>query len=107
MTEPKNSNSHVLIGSFEPGYLVTERLRVAANYSFLWRDENFYDVTENQFIPAKQKHTAGLSARYAVSETSSIEVRGAHSWIRQDAEFNPADHARAGNVCPLAAGTDL
>jgi hypothetical protein len=55
--EPKNSNSHVVIGSVEPGYLVTERLRVAANYSFLWRDENFYDQIENQFIPAKTKHT--------------------------------------------------
>lgn len=85
VTEPKNSNSNVVIGSFEPGYLVTERLKLAVNYSFLWRDANFYDVTENQFIPAKTKHTAGVSARYAVSETSSIELRGAHSWIHQDA----------------------
>jgi outer membrane immunogenic protein len=82
--EPKNSNSNVVIGSFEPGYLVTERLRVAANYSFLWRDENFYDQIESQFIPAKTKHTVGLSGRYVVTENSSIEVRGAYSWIEQD-----------------------
>jgi hypothetical protein len=82
--EPKNSNSHVVIGSVEPGYLVTERLLVAANYSFLWRDENFYDQIENQFIPAKTKHTVGLSGRYVVTENSSIEVRGAYSWIEQD-----------------------
>jgi hypothetical protein len=82
--EPKNSNSNVVIASVEPGYLVTERLRVAANYSFLWRDENFYDQIESQFIPAKTKHTVGLSGRYIVTENSSIEVRGAYSWIEQD-----------------------
>src|SRR5262249_4497814 len=92
VTEPKNSNSHVVIGSVEPGYLVTERLRVGVNYSILWRDENFYDVFENQFIPAKIKHSAGMSARYVVSENSSIEVRGAYSWIHQDASsFVPVE----------------
>ena len=84
VTEPKNSNSNVVIASIEPGYLVTERLRVALNYSYLWRDENFYDQIEAQFIPAKQKHTVGLITRYAVTETSSIEFRGAYSWIEQD-----------------------
>jgi outer membrane immunogenic protein len=84
VTEPKNSNSNVVIASVEPGYLVTERLRVAANYSFLWRDENYYDQLENQFIPAKTKHSVGLSGRYIVTENSSIEVRGAYSWIEQD-----------------------
>ena len=82
--EPKNSNSHVVIASVEPGYLVTERLRVGVNYSFLWRDENFYDQLENQFIPAKTKHSVGASARYVVTETSNIEFRGAYSWIQQD-----------------------
>jgi outer membrane immunogenic protein len=84
VTEPKNSNSHVVIASVEPGYLVTERLRLAVNYSFLWRDENFYDQLENQFIPAKTKHTVGASGRYVVTENSSIDVRGAYSWIEQD-----------------------
>lgn len=85
VVEPKNSNSHVVIGSIDPGYLATDRLRVSANYSFLWRDENFYDQIENQFIPAKQKHTVGLGARYIVSDTSSIDVRAGRSWIQQDA----------------------
>jgi len=85
IVEPKNSNSHVVIGSIDPGYLVTERLRVSANYSFLYRDENFYDQIENQFIPAKLKHTVGLGARYVVSEASTIDVRAGHSWIEQDA----------------------
>lgn len=83
-TEPKNSNSHVIIGSIEPSYRVTERLRLAASYSFLWRDANFYDQIENQFVPAKQKHTAGVSAQYMVSPTASVELRGSHSWILQN-----------------------
>ena len=52
----------MVIGSIEPSYQLTERLKLAANYSFLWRDENYYDQFENQFIPAKTKHTVGLSA---------------------------------------------
>jgi outer membrane immunogenic protein len=84
VNEPKNSNSHVVIASVEPGYLVTERLRVGVNYSFLWRDENFYDQLENQFIPAKTKHSVGASTRYIVTETSNIEFRGAYSWIQQN-----------------------
>jgi hypothetical protein len=82
--EPKNSNSLVLIGSIEPSYRMTERLTIAPNYSFLWRNENYYDPFEDQFIPAKTKHTAGLSATYAISQTASLELRGAHSWIHQD-----------------------
>jgi opacity protein-like surface antigen len=82
--EPKNSNSNVIIGSIEPSYMLTERLKLAANYSFLWRDENFYDQFENQFIPAKTKHTVGLSATYALSQTASIQLRGSYSWIHQD-----------------------
>jgi opacity protein-like surface antigen len=84
VSEPKNSNSNVVIASVEPGYLVTERLRVGVNYSFLWRDENYYDQLENQFIPAKTKHAVGASARYVVTENSNIELRGAYSWIEQD-----------------------
>ena len=82
--EPKNSNSLVLIGSIEPSYQLTERLRLAANYSVLWRNENYYNIFEEQFIPAKFKQTVGLSANYAFSPTASIELRGSHSWIHQD-----------------------
>lgn len=82
--EPKNSNSHVVIGSIEPSYMATDQLRLAVSYSFLWRDENFYDQIDNQFIPAKQKHTAGASALYVISPTASIEFKGSYSWIHQD-----------------------
>lgn len=82
--ELKNSNSHVLIGSVEPTYQLTERLRLGVNYSFLWRNENYYNQFEDQFIPAKTKHTVGASANYALTPTASIEMRGSYSWIEQE-----------------------
>jgi opacity protein-like surface antigen len=81
--EPKNSNSHVVIGSIEPSYMATERLRLAANYSFLYRDHNFYDMLEDQFIPAKQKQLAGGSATYFISPAATVTLRGSHAWVRQ------------------------
>jgi hypothetical protein len=81
VVEPKNSNSHVVMGSFEPTYQLTEQLRLGANYSILWRSENFYDQLEELFVPAKTKHTVGMSIYYALSKTASIEMRGSHSWI--------------------------
>jgi opacity protein-like surface antigen len=82
--EPKNSNSNVFIGSIDPSYMVTDRLRLAANYSFLYRDHNYYDPLQDQFIPAKQKHLVGGSATYAISQTASVTLRGSHAWVRQD-----------------------
>ena len=82
--EPKDSNSNMVIGSIEPSYMVTDRLRLAANYSFLYRDHNFYDQLQEQFIAAKQKHLVGASLTYAATSTSIITVRGSHAWVRQD-----------------------
>jgi opacity protein-like surface antigen len=89
--EPKNSNSNVVIASLEPSYLVTDRLRVAANYSYLFRDHNYYDPFQDQFIASKQKHSVGVSSTYAVTDTASLTLRGSHAWVRQgDGPFVPA-----------------
>jgi outer membrane immunogenic protein len=82
--EAKNSNNHLLIGSVDPSYQVTERLKIAANYSILWRSQNFYDPFEQQFIPAKIKNTVGASANYGISPTATIGVRSSFSWIHQN-----------------------
>jgi len=88
ITEQKNSNSHVLIGSVDLSYAVTERLRVAPNYSVLYRNENYYDFIQEQFIPAKFKQSVGLSGTYTISPTSSVTVRGSRFWV--DVEEGPA-----------------
>lgn len=84
VTEPSNSNSHVFTGSIEPSYMLTDRLRIAANYSFLYRNHNYYDPLQQQFVPAKQKHLVGASATYALSDTASITLRGSRAWIEQN-----------------------
>jgi opacity protein-like surface antigen len=82
--EPKNSNSHLLIGSVDPSYQMTERLKLAANYSILWRSHNFYDPLEEQFIPAKIKNTVGASASYAITPAATVGARSSFSWIHQN-----------------------
>ncbi len=90
-SEPKNSNSNVVIASIEPSYLATERLKLAVNYSFLFRDHNYYDPFQNQFVPAKQKHSVGASATYSVSQSTTLQLRGSHAWVRQEnGPFVPA-----------------
>ena len=82
--EPKNSNNHLVIASVDPSYQATERLKLAVNYSFLFRSANFYDPVEELFAPAKTKHTVGASATYAVSPRGTVEVRASHSWVAAD-----------------------
>jgi hypothetical protein len=82
--ERKNSNSNVVIGSIEPVYAISERMSVSANYSVLWRDQNYYDFTEQQFIPSKLKQSVGGSWSYVISPGSSITVRGSYFWVHVD-----------------------
>ena len=84
MTELKNSNSNVIIASFDPSYLITDRIKIAGNASYLYRDHNYYDPFEEQFVPAKQKYTAGGSLAFALTDTATLTLRGSHSWIKQD-----------------------
>jgi opacity protein-like surface antigen len=84
VTEPKNSNSHLVIGSLEPTYAATDKLALAPNFSFLYRDHNYYDPLEEQFSPMKRKYSAGGSATYAVTPMSSIVLRGSHFWVKQE-----------------------
>jgi len=84
VTEPQNSNSHVVIGSIEPTYRVSDKLRFGVNYSFLYRNANYYDQLQDQFIPAKQKHSAGASATYSLTPAADLTLTVAHAWIKQE-----------------------
>ncbi len=83
VTEPKDSNGDVFIGSIGPTYAFSERLSATANYSILWRRHNYYDFIENQYIPAKLKQSVGGILNYAVSPTSSIGLRGSYFWVNE------------------------
>lgn len=81
--EPKNSNGDVFIGSIGPTYALTERLSAGLNYSYLWRRQNYYDIIEGQYIPAKTKHSLGGLLNYAISPTASLGLKGSYFWVHQ------------------------
>jgi hypothetical protein len=82
VTEAFNANSNLYrIGiehMFEAG-----RLQFGPIGSFLHRDNNGYDSTTLQFVPAKERWSAGATARYAISETVTLNTRLEHVWIRE------------------------
>lgn len=83
-TEPKNSNSNIVIGSIQPMYAVSDKIAFGPNYSVLWRSENYYDIIEDQFISAKLKQSAGAIASYAIGPNASIRLQGSYFWIHAD-----------------------
>jgi hypothetical protein len=83
--EAKNSNSNVLIGAVQPTVLLTDQLSMGVNYSILWRDENYYNIIEDRFYPARTKHSLGLVFDYAPSQTSVISLSGSRFWAADEA----------------------
>ena len=89
--EASNSNSNVIIVSIDPSYVLTNRLKVALNYSYLYRDQNYYDQLQDQFIPAKHKNSVGASATYALTRDTIVTLQGSHAWVSQaDGPIIPA-----------------
>jgi hypothetical protein len=83
--EAKNSNSHTLIGAIQPTFALTENVALGANYSFLWRDQNSYDIVEDRFIPGRIKHSVGLVLDYALTKTAVITLSGSRFWVHDGA----------------------
>jgi hypothetical protein len=63
---------------------LTDALSLGINYSVLWRDENYYDLIEDRFIPARTKHSIGLVLDYALSKTAVISLSGSRFWVHDD-----------------------
>jgi hypothetical protein len=83
--EAKNSNSNVLIAGLQPIYALTDQLALWMNYSFLWRDQNSYDIIEDRFIPGRVKHSLGLGFDYALSKTAVVSLSGSRFWAHDGA----------------------
>ena len=82
--EPKNSNSHVLIGVVQPTVDLSDKLRLGISYAILHRTENFYDIIEDRFIPARTKHAVGASLDFAPAPNALITLGLSRFWIRDD-----------------------
>jgi outer membrane lipase/esterase len=73
--------------------------------SYLFRDHNGYDAQTLQFVPAKQRYSAGVLARYTPNANMTFNARVESIWTHEDA--NPADANQkfsqfAGGLVPTA-----
>jgi len=59
-------------------------LTIGPTGSFLYRDNNGYDSTTLQFVPAKQRWAAGAELRYAATNKVTLNARFEHVWVRED-----------------------
>jgi hypothetical protein len=83
--EARNSNSQVLIGAIQPTFALSDNFALGANYSFLWHDQNSYDIIEDRFIPGRIKHSVGLVLDYTLSKTAIITLSGSRFWVHDGA----------------------
>ena len=83
MTEPLNTNSNVYRIGFQHLVPVGEFV-VGPAASYLVRDRNGYDATTLQFVPRKQRSSAGLLAQYSASKQATFNVRIDHVWTHED-----------------------
>jgi opacity protein-like surface antigen len=105
MAETMNTNSDVYRVGLQHLFPI-ERLAIGPTGSFLFRDHNGYDADTLQFVPAKERWTAGVLARYAASDTLTFNMRADRVWTREDE--NPAPGGMklsvlAGGLIPAVA----
>jgi opacity protein-like surface antigen len=81
VTEPFNSNSNLYRVGLEHLFAVGQ-VAFGPMGSFLFRDANGYVPTTLQFVPAKQRWSAGAQAKYAPSNTVVFNARVERVWIR-------------------------
>jgi opacity protein-like surface antigen len=80
VTEPFNSNSNLYRVGLEHLFAVGQ-VAFGPTGSFLFRDANGYVPTTLQFVPAKQRWSAGAQAKYAPSDTLVFNARVERVWI--------------------------
>jgi hypothetical protein len=81
--EPFNTNSNV----FQVGvqHLFNfNRFGIGPEGSFLFRDNNGYEPTTLQFVPAKQRWSAGVLAQYAPTNALNFNARLDRIWTHEN-----------------------
>ncbi|HWK96137.1 MAG TPA: hypothetical protein VNR39_12005 [Pseudolabrys sp.] len=83
LTETLNANANVYRLGLE--HLVpVGALWLGPTGSYLHRDNNSYNSMTLQNVPAKDRYSAGLVARYAASDTVTFNLRAEHVWVREN-----------------------
>jgi opacity protein-like surface antigen len=95
VTEMTNTNSNLYRVGLQHLFPLTQQFWAGPLGSFLFRDHNGYDQTTLQFVPAKERWSAGVLARYAASENLTLNARAEHVWTHEN--VNPAPKVDAFN----------
>ena len=82
-TEPFNTNSNVYRVGLEHLFPLGQ-VWLGPIGSYLRRDHNGYDSGTLQFVPAKERWSAGVLARYAANEKVTLNARAEHVWTHLD-----------------------
>jgi hypothetical protein len=67
------------------------RVTFGPTASFLYRDNNEYDTTTLQFVPAKDRWAAGGLVRFGVTDTLTFNARAERVWTRENENPAPGD----------------
>jgi opacity protein-like surface antigen len=92
MPEPENTNSNLYQVGLEHLFLPTDQFAIGPKIGFLYRDHNSYDPATLQFVPAKRRWSAGLSAKYAVNKVVTLNARAERIWTRENENLAPGDN---------------
>jgi hypothetical protein len=104
LTEPLNTNSDMFKVGLE--HLVPiGQFWVGPTGSFLLRERNGYDPETIQFVPAKQRWTAGAVAKYAATPKVTLNARVEHVWTHENDRPDEAYSVLAGSTIttPISA----
>ena len=81
-----NSNTDVYTATLDNKFQVRPDLLVGPTIGVLYRSNNSWVSTSNQFVAAKTKWTAGAFATYDMFKNSALNARVEHYWINQAAD---------------------
>jgi opacity protein-like surface antigen len=82
VTEPFNTNSNLYQLGLEHLFAF-DKWSVGPKGSFLFRDNNGYEPTTLQFVPAKERWSAGVLAQYAPNQILAFNARVERVWTRE------------------------
>jgi hypothetical protein len=82
-----NTNSDLFRIGLEHLFPVSETLVIGPTASFLHRNHNGYNFETLQFVPAKDRWSAGLLARAAATQNITLNLRAEYVRTREDERF--------------------
>jgi opacity protein-like surface antigen len=81
--EPFNTNSNVYQAGVQHLFNFN-KLAIGPEGSFLFRDNNGYEPTTLQFVPAKQRWSAGVLAQYSPTNAFNFNARLDRIWTHEN-----------------------